>query len=210
MNDLLEDGLERLSIVTDADMIRKLETYIGEIELFNPVYHLVSYEDRDELVIRHILDCAAGCPVIRQREKEGCSVADLGSGAGFPGIVLSILMPEYRFFLIERMKRRVDFLKNVVLRCNLGNVEVISYDVKDVRREFDCVTFRAFHPLYDMIGDAHRLLAKGGALYAYKARQSYVEAETEGLEGFDSELVRMRVPFLDEVRHMLILRKKGE
>lgn len=47
MNDLLEEGLERLSIPADADMIGKLETYISEIELFNPVYHLVSYEDRD-------------------------------------------------------------------------------------------------------------------------------------------------------------------
>ena len=61
MDDLLKDGLERLSITADAGMIRRLETYISEIELFNPVYHLVSYEDKDELIIRHILDCAAVC-----------------------------------------------------------------------------------------------------------------------------------------------------
>ncbi len=210
MEDLILLGLQKLSIEITAEQRQQFETYIGEIELFNPLYRLVSYEGRDEFVIRHLLDCASGLPVIRKNLGEGQVIADFGSGAGLPGLVLAILMPDVEVVLVERMKKRCDFLRNAVLRCNLKNARVVSKDVKDVGKKFPLVTFRAFHPLYDIIDVAGSLLEEGGCICAYKAQKSYIEAELDAISGYDAQVVALRVPFLDEVRNMLVLHKSGE
>jgi len=207
MIELLKEGIDKLGIKASAEQLNQIESYISEIELFNPVYKLVSYEEEAELVIRHILDCLAGLPIIdKELGKEG-RLADLGSGAGLPGILLAIMLPEHQIYLVERMARRVAFLKNVILRCNLKNVTVLSIDVKELKDEFEVVTCRAFHPLYDIAGDVERLLTKGGALCAYKAQRAYVEAELDQVKGFTSKLIPLKVPFLDEMRIMCVLRR---
>lgn len=208
--DLLREGLERLEAPHDEETIGKLETFISEIELFNPAYKLVACADRDELVIRHILDSAAAWKVVEEAVPGGSVLADLGSGAGFPGIVLAILLPGQEVHLIERMGRRVQFLGNAVLRCNLGNVSVVSEDVGRVKATYGALTCRAFHPLADCIGDVDRLLAPGGAFVAYKGQQARVEAELALVPEWDAEIRPLRVPFLDEPRRAVVLRRKGE
>lgn len=207
-DDLLCQGLEKLGLNVSPSALSKLDTYIKEIELFNPAYRLVSCADRDELVIRHILDCAAGVPVIASCLGPDRTVADFGSGAGLPGVVLACLMEDVDFVLVERMKRRVDFLNNVRLCSSLDNVTILPDDISTVSGTFSCITFRAFHPLYDIISQLDRLLAEEGTVCAYKAHRTYVMAEAEGLDGFSFSLVPLKVPFLDEERNMMVLKRR--
>ena len=204
--DLLIEGANKIGIELTQDQIDKLEKYIKEIELFNPVYKLVGYQDRSELIIKHILDSLAGVKEIEKINKG--VIADLGSGAGFPGIVLAIML-DSPIVLIERMKRRVDFLKNVILRCNLTNVKIIAKDVSEVDEKFDTITCRAFHPIYDIIQDVERLLTTDGVFAAYKGRKSYLLAETENLSAWKLDVIPLQVPFLDEQRHLALMRKKN-
>ncbi|MGN0906518.1 MAG: 16S rRNA (guanine(527)-N(7))-methyltransferase RsmG [Bullifex sp.] len=206
MSDLLREGAVRLGLDADDEKLAKLERFISEIELFNPVYHLVSCEGRDELIIRHILDSMAGVPELL-RLSGGGPIADLGSGAGFPGIVIAIFSSG-PVILVERMKRRADFLRNVILRCNLKNVRVICKDVSEVNEKFPVITCRAFHPVYDIIGAVDSILADGGTFCAYKGRKSYLEAETENLKGFTCTAVPLKVPFLDEERCLALIRRE--
>ena len=99
--ELLVSGLERIGIPFDDGVLSAIDTFISEIMLFNPVYKLVGDKDPDEIIIRHVLDSAAAYPVFAEETEAGCTVADLGSGAGFPGVVLSILMPDRHFVLVE-------------------------------------------------------------------------------------------------------------
>ncbi len=203
---LLREGLDKLQLEATEEQVQKIEKYISEIELFNPVYKLVSYEDEGTLVIRHILDCLAGVKVIKENLKDG-RLADLGSGAGLPGILLAIMLPDNEIHLVERMARRVSFLKNVILRCNLNNVKVLSIDVKELEECYDVVTCRAFHPLYDIMKDVDRILADEGCVCAYKGQRSYVNAELEMVSGYRADLIDLKVPFLDEMRIMCLLRR---
>lgn len=207
MNKLLYEGLEVLGLKVSEKQAGQLEIFLSELELFNPVYKLVSAKDSDEIIIRHFLDCLAGVPVIESHLKEGDTIADFGSGAGFPGVLLSIMLPEHKVYLVERMARRTAFLSNVLLRCNISSAQVVSSDVKEIDTRFDLITCRAFHPLGDIIGDVDRLLSEDGYVCAYKGRRDYTEAELEEVTGFTSELVSMRVPFLDEPRLMCVLRR---
>lgn len=204
--DLLLEGAEKLKLDLTSLQRERLERYISEIELFNPIYKLVSYQDRDELIIRHILDSLAGVKVFEALE--GSSIADLGTGAGFPGVVLAIML-DRPIVLVERMKRRVDFLKNVILRCNLKNVRIVSKDVSEVEERFDIVTCRAFHPIFDIIDDVDRILSPNGVFAPYKGKKSYLYSEIENLSNWDVSITNFHVPFLDEERIIALMRKKN-
>lgn len=204
--DLLLEGAEKLKLDLTSLQRERLERYISEIELFNPIYKLVSYQDKDELIIRHILDSLAGVKVFEALE--GSSIADLGTGAGFPGVVLAIML-DRPIVLVERMKRRVDFLKNVILRCNLKNVRIVSKDVSEVEERFDIVTCRAFHPIFDIIDDVDRVLSPNGVFAPYKGKKSYLYSEIENLSNWDVSITNLHVPFLDEERIIALMRKKN-
>ena len=204
--DLVLEGAEKLKLDLTSLQRERLERYISEIELFNPIYKLVSYQDRDELIIRHILDSLAGVKVFEALE--GSSIADLGTGAGFPGVVLAIML-DRPIVLVERMKRRVDFLKNVILRCNLKNVRIVSKDVSEVEERFDIVTCRAFHPIFDIIDDVDRILSPNGVFAPYKGKKSYLYSEIENLSNWDVSITNLHVPFLDEERIIALMRKKN-
>ena len=204
--DLLLEGAEKLKLDLTSLQRERLERYISEIELFNPIYKLVSYQDKDELIIRHILDSLAGVKVFEALE--GSSIADFGTGEGFAGVVLAIML-DRPIVLVERMKRRVDFLKNVILRCNLKNVRIVSKDVSEVEERFDIVTCRAFHPIFDIIDDVDRILSPNGVFAPYKGKKSYLYSEIENLSNWDVSITNLHVPFLDEERIIALMRKKN-
>ena len=137
--ELLESGLERIGVPYSADSIDRIVAYVSEIMLFNPTYKLVGDKDPDEIIIRHVLDSAAAYPAFMSHTLPGSVIADLGSGAGFPGIVLSILMPDRHFVLVERMRRRAQFLSLAIARTGIKNAECDERDLKEEKRVFDAV-----------------------------------------------------------------------
>ena len=208
--ELLISGLERIGVNADETAIGRFSVFVSEIMLFNPALKLVGDKDPDEIIIRHILDSAAAYPVFKEETAAGCTIADLGSGAGFPGIVLSILFPDRHFVLVERMQRRSQFLKGVLLRTGIGNAEVEERDLRTIRSAFDAVTCRAFHPVFSIAEDVARILPPGAPLLLYKGQRNNALSELSVLRGegfsFDDRIVDLRVPYLDETRTMLVLR----
>ena len=162
-------------------------------------------------VATHVLDSAAAYPVFLGNTEASSVIADMGSGAGFPGVVLAMLFPDRDFVLIERMQRRSRFLKGVLVRTGLKNAEVCDCDIKDAERSFDAVTCRAFHPIYDAADEVYPLLKEGAPLLLYKGPRVSVSSELDVLRGegwsFEEEIVNLKVPYLDEARTMAVLRK---
>lgn len=112
---------------------------------------------------RHVLNCALVAPLMRG------TVADIGSGAGLPGLVLAIARPDVRFVLVEPMERRVDWLRSEVARLELDNVEVERARAEEVgRARFDQVTARAVSALTKLIPITAPLLRSGGELVFMK------------------------------------------
>ncbi|MDY4609650.1 MAG: 16S rRNA (guanine(527)-N(7))-methyltransferase RsmG [Sphaerochaetaceae bacterium] len=223
---LCREGVTALGLVFDDDQFRRLFAYLDEIELWNPTYRLVGAEG-DELVVKHLLDSLSAVSVIRDviRKKgwDACRFCDVGSGAGLPGIPLAIAFPDMPFTLVERMGRRVGFLRNALAVARLAQrVEVVQADVSEVKKEFDLVTFRAFHPLQDVIKDIGSILAESGVVCAYKSREENVQRELSAVEGlvrrgaggsasgWVSDLVPVEVPFLDAQRMLCLLERAGD
>jgi 16S rRNA (guanine527-N7)-methyltransferase len=136
-------------------------------------------------------------------------IADVGSGAGLPGIPLAVALPGVRFTLIERMGRRAGFLRNTLAVLGLGNVELEEMEMEKAGPgRFDLICFRAFRPLEPrLLRSLFRLLAPGGVLAAYKGRREAVDAEmaAAGWTG-PWDCPACPVPGLEEERHLLLLR----
>lgn len=229
---LASEGLGRLGIPADESRLMLLERYLDEIELWNPRYGLV-HAAGDEVVIRHLLDSLSALPVLsefleRPDRDAGFGLCDVGSGAGFPGIPLAVFLPDVPVTLIESSGRRVSFLKNAGALLGLTNLTVRETRAEDAARTgpqtagtppdraaagYAVVTFRAFKPLdAQLLATLGRLTAPGGWIAAYKGRRERLEAELAPLEGLITEqrIVPLEVPFLDEERHLVLLRPLPE
>jgi 16S rRNA (guanine527-N7)-methyltransferase len=193
-------------------IVSLLEKYLYEIESHNPALGLVGTNDRRELIVRHILDSLSPLGIFL-RLCDVTHIADVGSGAGLPGIPLAIAMPDSRCTLIERKNRRAHFLRNTCAALGLSNAAVEEAEMEKIKPgRFSLVTFRAFRPLEPKIyKKLSRLCADGGMLAAYKGRRQKTETEMAELEkalpvlAGRWKLLPCPVPLLDEERHLLVI-----
>ncbi|HNQ97092.1 MAG TPA: 16S rRNA (guanine(527)-N(7))-methyltransferase RsmG [Treponemataceae bacterium] len=222
---LLQSGLEKIGLAGEdvlageetparrgaTSLIPLLEQYMGELELFNAVFDLVGADTRDDLIVRHILDSLAPWKAVAAllARKAGSTLADAGTGAGFPGIPLALLFPQTPVFLLERMSKRCAFLNGLRAVLRLSTVSVLEGEIEKASGPYDVVVFRAFRPLEPpMFTALSRLVCPGGSLAAWKARRDKIEAEMAplGREGVLWESKPVQVPFLDhEERHLVII-----
>lgn len=204
--DLLTEGLAALGLGDRPELAASLVVYQREIEAWNERLGLVSLKSPDDLVVKHLLDSLASWAVLRGFGF--ATLADLGSGAGFPGIPLALTFPQAKTVLVERMERRVRFLEGTLRVLGRSDVEVLPRTFEEVKATFDLVTFRAFTPLEPkVVKKMKRLLNPGGRIAAYKGRREVIDAELAALGALSSgaEVVPLTVPFLAEERHLVVL-----
>jgi 16S rRNA (guanine527-N7)-methyltransferase len=203
-----DKDIERLIAPRAEEFISRLTGYINEIELFNEAYGLVGTANTEELVIKHILDSLAPLGIIsRLLTEQRPQIADAGSGAGLPGIPLALALPDFDFTLIERMGRRAGFLWNTKASLGISNITVEEGELEKTSPErFRLVTFRAFKPLETkLLKTLFKVCVKGGIIAAYKGRREKIEQEMMSLDcGW--ETLPYKVPFLDEERHLLVIK----
>jgi len=218
---LLARGLTALNLPSDGPLFDGLCRFLDEIERQNPALGLVKATD-DELVIKHALDSLAPLPVVRAaldgarfaREIAGDpsktpSIADLGTGAGLPGVPLALALPEASVDLIDRMTRRTRFLEAALLAIPVPNASVVEEQVERARGSYDVVVFRAFRPFErKLFKKVFALCDSNGHVIAYKGKADKARAELPEIEGFfaSAEIVPVRVPLLDEERCVVVMR----
>jgi 16S rRNA (guanine527-N7)-methyltransferase len=212
-----DEDIDKLISPRNEEFIRFLWRYIEEIELFNQAYNLVGTNDQRELITRHILDSLAPLGIISRLIDGGGAprIADVGSGAGLPGIPLALALPKCEFTLIERMGRRAGFLWNTKATLRLSNVNVEEGELEKSKGAFRLVTFRAFKPLEPkLLKSLFRVCENGGLIAAYKGRREKLEQEMAPFEKLPAaectwEAVSYDAPFLDDERHLLIIRPRA-
>ena len=138
---------------------------------------LIGPREAPRLWDRHLLNCALLAEAV---PADAASVADLGSGAGLPGVVLAIARPDLTLTLIEPLERRTLFLREVVDELGLDRVEVVRGRAEELhgQRTFDVVTSRALAPLDRLLGWSMPLVTAHGAMVAMKGRSLEEEIAT--------------------------------
>lgn len=169
--------------------------------------NLTAIRERAQQITRHVLDSLSVLPWLGAER-----IADLGSGAGFPGIPLAIVAPARQFTLIESTGKKCDFLRHVVGELGLANVEVAQARSDHLRPavRFDVLLARAVGPLAGLVRSGGHLVAGGGRLLAMKGRLPDTELAAR-LNGWKVAGVhRLTVPGLDEERHLIELCRSHE
>lgn len=152
--------------LTEPDAAR-LQQLLNELERWNRTYNLTAITKREDMVTHHLLDSLAVNP-----ELQGSAIADVGTGAGFPGLPLAVLNPERRFTLIDSAGKKIRFVSHVAHALGLTNVEGIHARVESLRPEkpFETIVTRAFSPLPEMLEKVGALCGPGTNVLAMKGK----------------------------------------
>jgi len=169
-------NLAKFGVEITSEQLSLLEAHQNMVLETNKHMNLTAITDIEEFAVKHILDSLTLLPYLKQ----GARLCDVGSGAGFPGIVLGIMRKDLHVMLVDSLRKRVTFLQSVVDRLSLTNVEAVHTRAEDLAREgisFDICTARAVARMDKLVKYALPITAPGGVLLAMKGPN--VEEELE-------------------------------
>lgn len=193
--------------VTLSDIaITHFQSYIGTLLLWRTRLSLTTAATPQQVVRDHIVDSLALCRFIQP----GMRVADLGSGAGFPGIPLAIACDSARVSLVESRRKKANFLREVVRSARLANVEIIEERAEsladDVTRSWDLVVSRAVWARAGFLAISERLLVPDGLAIAMKGPKASSETLAERGSFAQANIVEYRLP--TGARHRLMVYRR--
>ncbi len=200
---VLARGLEDLRCEPRYDLIDGLLTYLGLLVRWNAVYNLSAIRQPDEMLVRHVFDSLSIAPYLGPG-----ALADLGSGAGLPGIPLALLDRSRPVTLVESNGKKARFLRTAIRELALSRVDVVEDRAERAQgASRPWVTARALASLRELVVLADPWLDADGSLLAMKGPG--VDAELPGLP--DGFLVmahhRLEVPGLDAERYLVVLKR---
>jgi 16S rRNA (guanine527-N7)-methyltransferase len=202
----LVEGVAEFNLTLGTAQAETLLRLVDELEIANAQFNLTAIRDRPGMLRKHLLDSLSLQPFLR-----GQRIADVGTGAGFPGLPLAIVNPQRRFWLIEATGKKARFVAQTAQRLGCGNVEVVAARAENYHpaEPFDTVAARALSSLADFVGHAGHLCAPDGRLLAMKGK-SPVEEIAALPRGFRVSAVhRVVLPGLDDERHIVELSPAG-
>lgn len=205
--ELLHRGLIEMGQPLDRHLEMQLIRYIELISQWNKVFRLSSIHDLDAMVTRHLLDSLSILPYIKGR-----TIIDVGTGAGLPGIPLSIAMPDRHFCLLDSNPKKIQFLEKISQQMSLRNVHIAHRSVEEFHVEplFESVISRSFSTLSDFLSLSQHLIKPGGQILAMKG--VYPLTELQDLKS-DYKLLAvhpLKIPALSAERHVVELNYQSE
>jgi 16S rRNA (guanine527-N7)-methyltransferase len=199
----LAQGIDRLDIELPQDSLERLVSYVSLLGKWNRVYNLTAIREPGKVVTHHVLDSLAVLPHINAD-----TIADIGSGAGLPGIPIALARPLCRIALVESNHKKCAFLRQAMTELRLSNVDVVTERAEKWHPPalFDLVISRAFADLAGFVEVAGHLCKGDGALAAMKGlypdeelAQLPSQVQLQGVGKID-------VPGLRAARHLVIMR----
>jgi 16S rRNA (guanine527-N7)-methyltransferase len=206
---ILAQGAADLGLTLDDATLRRLLDYVGLLRKWNSVYNLTSIRDSAQMLVQHLMDSLAILPALRKTlDVDHATVADIGSGAGLPGLVIAIVHPGTHIVSIEPVGKKTAFQRQVCTELALTNVEVVTGRAETVARTVDLVLCRAFASLADFVDIAAGLTGSDTLLAAMKGQRREIDEELEGLPAdCTAGIVPIQVPLLDAERHLVLIRR---
>ena len=207
--ELMGEGLRELGIVPTSGVLDSFLLFIDELARWNKKTNLIGHIDRDQIIIRHILDSLTVYRLLPSRKG---SILDLGAGAGFPSLPLAIVDPSLSITAVEKRRRRAAFLENMRTLLRLPAYRVIERDVRDVKEAFDIILARAVGELPVLYTLAKNAIKEGTVIIAFKGKISEIDREMKNLQekvqregDHNIRIQRVQVPHLKEEERNIVI-----
>ncbi len=200
--ELLVRGAAELELTLQGAQGEALLRLVDELEAANAQFNLTAIRDRPGMLRKHLLDSLSLQPFLR-----GMRIADVGTGAGFPGLPLAIVNPQRHFSLIEATGKKARFVFRTAERLGCANIEVVHTRAEHYRplELFDTVVARALSSLADFVAYAGHLCTPQGRLLAMKGKRSDEEISALPKSFRVLAVHRVKLPGLDDERHIVEL-----
>lgn len=213
MDKILNEGFASLGITPDAKAVERLETYFEYLEERNRVMNLTAISGTEDVARLHFLDCAALLKVCDFEDKK---VIDVGTGAGFPGMVLKTVQPGMDITLLDSLNKRIDFLSEVCNKLALDGVQCVHARAEEIPEErraaYDIAVSRAVARLGTLCELCLPYLRVGGVFIAMKGPDCDTEVEEAKsamhLIGAQlKDIVRYTIPGTDITHAAVVIEK---
>ena len=179
-------AVNELNIPINPDILKKLDNYYHLLYNENKKYNLTAITNEIDVYLKHFYDSLT---IVKSYNLTNQYLLDIGTGAGFPGIVLKIFFPELKIDLLEATTKKCQFLNLVINTLNLENIQVINTRAEEYakknREKYDLVTSRAVAPLKHLLEYSIPTLKVGGTFIALKAN---LNNETQNISHYHQKL----------------------
>ena len=211
---ILTDGLASMAINLDDQAISLLRQYFTELSKWSKKMNLVAKGDDRTLIETHFLDSLTLLPLLRNQPKE-YKLLDIGSGAGFPGLVLKCGLPELQITLAEPRQKRVSFLKHVIRTLKLSHAKVLAERIEPdpaTTDSYPLITSRAFADITGFLSACEHICPTNGLVICMKGPKYEEEIATwrtsPMVDSFKLDNIEThRLPFSGKERYLVIFRK---
>ena len=219
---LIYEGAKNLDIQIDKRKIEKFAIHALELMKWNQKTNLTAITDPFEVAIKHFLDSIVPVKII----PSNASLLDIGSGGGFPGIPLKIILPSLSVTLVDASRKKVSFLKHIIRILELKNIDALQIRAEEfankpgVAKKFNVIISRAFSSMTTFALTALPFLKKEGAIIAMRGNVSGDDIQLlrsslnkrhailmdEDTEAFKLSVKRYSLPYLKSDRSMVSLK----
>ena len=207
--------VEKLGIKVSKEILEKLDYFYQLLLEWNEKINLTTIVSEEDVYLKHFYDSLTLIKVIDFNQN--ITLCDVGSGAGFPGIVLKIFFPHIKIVLVDSLNKRVIYLNDVIRKLKLQNIEAVHWRMEDFSRKneevFDVITARAVASLSVLSEISVRSLKIGGKFVFMKANcdseLSTINRILSNLSLDIEEIKRFSLPVENSIRTLICMKKQG-
>ena len=195
----LKQGSQALGLELSDEALNLLLKYQDALVLWNKAYNLTAIRDPKEMLVKHLLDSLSIL-----KDLPAGRLLDIGTGGGMPGMIIALCQPERECVLLDSNGKKIRFLKQFIADLKLKNVIAVQTRVENEDSinelgQFDVITSRAFASLTDFMHEQSIIASMKGLI---------PEEEVAALKDeFSCQIIELKVPRLDEQRHLLLLKR---
>ncbi len=202
----IELGVEKLHIPLTNSALKQLNLYLQLLYRWNQTYNLTAVRDPVEMVKQHLWDSLSIATYVA-----GERCIDVGTGAGFPGMVLAITAPGRHWTLLDSNGKKIRFLRQVIIELGIEGVELEHQRVERFTpaAPFDTVVARAFTSVSELWSNSRHLVSCCGCMLAMKGKFPWLELPKDGLVDANTSCIQLTVPGLDAERHLIKIEPKS-
>ena len=202
----LKQGSQKLGLDLSEEALNLLLKYQDALVLWNKAYNLTAIRDPKEMLVKHLLDSLSIL-----KDLPAGRLLDIGTGGGMPGMIIALCQPERECVLLDANGKKIRFLKQFIADLKLKNVIAVQTRVENEDSinelgQFDVITSRAFASLTDFVDASKPYMHEQSIIASMKGLIPEEEVEMLKAE-FKIDIVALKVPRLDEQRHLIFLKR---
>lgn len=206
------EELKKINITLTTKQLEQLEKYYEVLSIENKKYNLTAITNKEDVYLKHFYDSLTIAKIINLNNQSLC---DVGTGAGFPGIVLKIAFPNLKVTLLDATEKKCAFLEKVIKTLGLKDVNVINERAeiysKFTREKYDIVTSRAVAPLRHLLEYSIPLVKVGGYYIAMKSNieKELIEVKNyfQKLDIIQDKILKFNLPIEESTRTLISYKK---